>query len=422
MDKLIIRGGKKLAGEVEVSGAKNASLPIMAAALLSSRKTVLKNVPFLKDIDTMVKLLEHFGAKVTRSADSSLEIEPGELTGSTAPYEVVATMRASVCVLGPLLARLGRAEVSHPGGCVIGPRPIDLHIKGLRKLGADITVEHGYVKAECGRLRGADIYLGGPFGSTVLGTANIMMAASLADGVTIIENAACEPEIADLGRFLIKMGVGIDGLGSHTVRIRGRKKLQGAVHEVIPDRIEAGTYLAAAAVCGGEVFVRGAVYGHMHAVVDKLEEAGMEILRDENGLRAGAPGKPKALDVTTMPYPGFPTDMQAQFMTLMICSDGISIITERIYPDRFMHVSELLRMGADIIREGERVIVKGGTRLSGAKVMASDLRASAGLVLAGLVADGETEILRIYHLVRGYERMDEKLCALGADVKRASDS
>lgn len=418
MDKLVIRGRKTLRGEVKVSGSKNASLPIMAAALLSPEKTVLRNVPFLKDIDTMAKLLGHLGAKVSRSSDGSMEIEPGTLSFGVAPYEVVSTMRASVCVLGPLLARLGRAEVSHPGGCVIGPRPIDLHIKGLRKLGAGISVEHGYVKAECGRLRGADIYLGGPFGSTVLGTANIMMAASLAEGDTVIEDAACEPEIIDLGNFLIKMGAGIEGLGSHTVKVTGRKALHGAVHDVIPDRIEAGTYLVAAAVSGGEVFVRGAVYGHLHAVVDKLEAAGVSITRDKSGLKAGAHGKLTPLEVTTMPYPGFPTDMQAQFMTLMLCAPGISIITERIYPDRFMHVSELLRMGGDIIREGERVIVKGGAPLSGAKVMASDLRASAGLVLAGLIAEGETEILRIYHLVRGYERMEDKLRGLGADIRR----
>jgi UDP-N-acetylglucosamine 1-carboxyvinyltransferase len=420
MDKLIINGKKKLAGEVVLSGAKNASLPIMAASLLSPEKTVLRNVPFLKDIDTMAKLLRHLGASVSRSPDGSLEIEPGQLTQSRAPYEVVSTMRASVCVLGPLLARLGRAEVSHPGGCVIGPRPIDLHVKGLRKLGALITVEHGYVRAECGRLAGSEVYLGGPFGSTVLGTANIMTAASLAGGVTLIENAACEPEIVDLGNFLISMGAEIDGLGSHTVRIRGKKKLRGAVHNVIPDRIEAGTYMVAAAVCGGDVFLKNAVYGHMHAVIDKLESAGLKITCDNNGIRARAPGKLQPVDATTMPYPGFPTDMQAQIMTLMLAADGISIITERIYPDRFMHVSELLRMGADIIREGERAIVKGGARLSGAKVMASDLRASAGLVLAGLMAEGETEILRIYHLARGYERMDEKLRALGADVKTVS--
>ncbi len=418
MDKLVIRGRKTLRGEVKVSGSKNASLPIMAAALLSSEKTVLRNVPFLKDIDTMAKLLGHLGAKVSRSSDGSMEIEPGTLSLSIAPYEVVSTMRASVCVLGPLLARLGRAEVSHPGGCVIGPRPIDLHIKGLRKLGAVISVEHGYVKAECGRLRGGDIYLGGPFGSTVLGTANVMMAAALAEGDTVIENAACEPEIIDLGNFLIKMGACIEGLGSHTVKIKGRKVLHGAVHDVIPDRIEAGTYLVAGAVSGGGVFVRGAVYCHLHAVVDKLEAAGARITRDSSGLKAEAPGKLMPLDVTTMPYPGFPTDMQAQFMTLMLAASGISIITERIYPDRFMHVSELLRMGGDIIREGERVIVKGGAPLSGAKVMASDLRASAGLVLAGLIAEGETEILRIYHLVRGYERMEDKLRGLGADIKR----
>ncbi len=420
MDKLIITGRKTLNGEVRISGSKNASLPIMAAALLSPEKTVLNNVPFLKDIETMSALLRHLGAGVSRSGDS-LEIEPGELSESKAPYEVVSTMRASVCVLGPLIARLGTAEVSHPGGCVIGPRPIDLHLKGLRKLGAEISVEHGYVKARCSGLRGADVYLGGPFGSTVLGTANIMMAASLADGVTVIENAACEPEIADLGNFLIKMGADIEGLGSHTVRILGKKKLRGAVHDVIPDRIEAGTYLVAAAVAGGDVFVRGAVRGHLHAVVDKLEDAGVQITGDVNGLRVRGGKKIKALDVTTMPYPGFPTDMQAQFMTLMLCADGISILTERIYPDRFMHVSELLRMGADIIREGERVIVKGGPGLSGAKVMASDLRASAGLVLAGLIAEGETEILRLYHLVRGYERMEEKLSALGADIRVGRD-
>ena len=418
MDKLVIRGGVKLEGVIDIGGSKNAALPIMAAALLSAGKSVLKNVPRLTDVDTMMNLLNYLGANSWRGAEGELIIEGAGVNKTVAPYELVSTMRASISVLGPLLARMGRANVSHPGGCVIGPRPIDLHIKGLRKLGADISVEHGYVVAAGEKLKGADIYLGGPFGSTVLGTANVMTAAVLAEGVTRIENAACEPEIVDLAQFLCKMGARIEGAGTHIVKISGVARLNGAEHEVISDRIETGTHIIAAAITGGDVLLRGAVYEHIGAVADKLEQANVCITRQDEGLRVSAEGGLTPVDVVTMPYPGFPTDMQAQMMTLMLCADGISVITERIYPDRFMHVSELLRMGADIMRENERVIVRGGRRLSGAKVMASDLRASAALVLAGLVAEGETEISRVYHLDRGYERMEEKLSSAGADIKR----
>ncbi len=418
MDKLVIRGGVKLEGVIDIGGSKNAALPIMAAALLSAGKSVLKNVPRLTDVDTMMNLLNYLGANSWRGAEGELIIEGAGVNKTVAPYELVSTMRASISVLGPLLARMGRANVSHPGGCVIGPRPIDLHIKGLRKLGANISIEHGYVVAAGEKLKGADIYLGGPFGSTVLGTANVMTAAVLAEGITRIENAACEPEIVDLAEFLCKMGARIEGAGTHIVKISGVARLNGAEHEIIPDRVETGTHIIAAAITRGDVLLRGAVYEHIGAVADKLEQANVRITRQDDGLRVSAGGGLTPVDVVTMPYPGFPTDMQAQMMTLMLCADGISVITERIYPDRFMHVSELLRMGADIMRESERVIVRGGRRLSGAKVMASDLRASAALVLAGLVAEGETEISRVYHLDRGYERMEEKLSSAGADIKR----
>ena len=345
-------------------------------------------------------------------------IDTTDLNSFIAPYELVSTMRASICVLGPLLARFGKANVSHPGGCVIGPRPIDLHIKGLKKLGANILIEGGYVTAEVDKLKGNELFMGGPFGSTVLGTANCMMAATLAKGVTTIENAACEPEISDLAEFLKKMGAKIEGAGTHIVRIEGVQNLKGAEHTIIPDRIEAGTYMVAGAITGGNIVIEGAIFEHMQAVVDKLEEAGARIKREDGLMKVDMPNELRAVDVTTMPYPGFPTDMQAQMLTLMLAANGIGIITERIYPDRFMHVSELLRMGADIIREGARIIVKGGTKLSGAPVMASDLRASASLILAGLIANGKTEVSRVYHLDRGYEEIDNKLRGIGADIVR----
>ncbi len=418
MDKIVIKGGNRLTGSVKVSGAKNSSLPILAATLLAPGVSIIKNVPNLRDIATMLKILSSLGARIKRNDNGEVAVDTSEVNNHVAPYELVSTMRASICVLGPLLARFGKADVSHPGGCVIGLRPIDLHIKGLRKLGARITIDRGYVLAKAEELRGTNIFLGGPFGYTVLGTANVMMAATLAKGVTTIENAACEPEIVDLAEFLNKMGARIRGAGTHMVRIEGVRELKPAEHRIIPDRIEAGTYMIAGAITGDSVLVEGAIFEHTQALVDKLEEAGVGISKENSDIRIRAAEKLRTVDITTMPYPGFPSDMQAQMMTLMLAADGISVITERIYPDRFMHVSELLRMGANIIREGARVIVKGGTALSGAPLMASDLRASAALVLAGLIADGETEISRVYHLDRGYERIDEKLSALGADINR----
>jgi len=421
MDKIIITGGQRLKGTVKLSGAKNAALPIMAAALLPEGKSVIDNVPFLKDVKTMVGILKVLGAKADFS-DNRLTIEAEGPLSSLAPYELVRTMRASVCVLGPLLARLGRAKVAHPGGCVIGPRPIDLHLKGLRKLGAKIEIEHGYIVAEAENgLKGNEIYLAGTFGSSVLGTANVMMAATLAKGITIIEGAACEPEIVDLANFLRGMGANISGAGTHRLRIEGVKELHGTEHSLILDRIEAGTHLIGGAITGGDVTLKGARFEHLQAVVDKLEETGVEITRMEDGLRVKATGTLKSVDVTTLPYPGFPTDIQAQMMVLLTVAEGIGVISERIYPDRFMHVSELLRMGAHILREGPRAIVKGRTKLSGAPVMASDLRASAALILAGLVAEGETEVSRVYHLDRGYERIEEKLSRLGANIRRVAE-
>lgn len=423
MDKIVVNGGVKLAGKVRISGAKNAALPILAATLLSEGKTVLRGIPRLRDVDTMLAILRSLGTKIVWDKKGELIIDSRNLSSNVAPYELVSTMRASVCVLGPLLARCGRAKVAHPGGCVIGLRPIDLHLKGLRALGARIDIEHGYIVARSRkRLVGGDVYLGGSFGSTVLGTANVMMAATLAEGETMIENAACEPEIVDLACFLAKMGAKISGAGTHLIRIKGVKKLSGASHRVIPDRIEGGTYLIAGAITGGEVFVENCKYGYLQAAVDKLREAGVKVERKGAGLVVAAKrGYLKAVDVTTFPFPGFPTDMQAQIMALMLTARGISVITEKVYPDRFMHASELLRMGASIIREGPRVIVKGGVCLSGAQVMASDLRASAALILAGLTAEGKTEISRIYHLDRGYERIDEKLRKLGARIERIKE-
>ncbi|MCD5401608.1 UDP-N-acetylglucosamine 1-carboxyvinyltransferase [candidate division NPL-UPA2 bacterium] len=421
MDKIIITGGQRLRGTVKLSGAKNAALPIMAAALLIEDKSVIKNVPFLRDVETMADILKVLGAEVNFS-DNRLTIEPEGSLNPLTPYELVRTMRASVCVLGPLLARLGKAKVAHPGGCVIGPRPIDLHLKGLRKLGAKIEVEHGYIVAEAKEgLKGNEIYLAGTFGSSVLGTANVMMAATLAKGKTVIEGAACEPEIVDLANFLKGMGAKIAGAGTHCVKIEGVKELKGGEHSLIPDRIEAGTYLIGGAITGGEIALKGAHFEHLQAVIDKLEEMGVEVSRIKEGLQVKAPATLRAVDVTTLPYPGFPTDIQAQMTVLLTVAEGIGVITEKIYPDRFMHISELLRMGAHIMKEGPRVIIKGRTKLSGAPVMASDLRASAALILAGLVAEGETEVSRVYHLDRGYEKIEKKLSQLGAKIRRVEE-
>lgn len=419
MDKLIIQGGKRLKGIVTVHGAKNSALPLLAATLLTDEPSVLTNVPTtLLDIQTMVRVLKSLGVTVAVEADR-IRVHPDRYEGWEAPYKFVSTMRASVCVLGPLLAKQKKARVSLPGGCVIGPRPIDLHLKGLRAIGAEIILDHGYVSARAKVLKGNHVYLGGAFGSSVLATANVVMAATLAKGTTIIEDAACEPELVDLTHFLIEMGAKIQGVGSKVLEIEGVKSLHGAEHAIIPDRIEAGTYLFAGAITGGDVTIRHAREEHLGAVIDKVREGGVRVTHVKEGLRVQTHRSLRPIDVTTLPYPGFPTDLQAQAMALMTVTDGISIITEKIYPDRFMHVSELARMGAQIVLEGPSAIVKGVRQLSGAPVMASDLRASAALVLAGLVAKGKTEVTRIYHLERGYEQMEDKLGTLGANVRRA---
>ena len=422
MDKIVVQGGRKLKGEVRISGAKNAVLPLMAAALLTEEPSQIENVPNLQDVQTMIKLLRVLGAKVHYS-DHILEVKPGRDLKLVAPYHLVSTMRASFCVLGSMLARLGEAKVSLPGGCVIGPRPIDLHLKGLEGLGSTISIEHGYVVARAKNgLCGSDIFLGGKFGSSVLATANVLMAATLARGTTYIENAACEPELVDLANFLIKMGANIKGHGSHLIEIKGVRKLRGARHTVISDRIEAGTFMVAGAmVKGSDVLVRDCCPEHIMAVIDKLSQAGIAIKKGRTTVRVRRNGTLKTLDITTLPYPGFPTDLQAQMMALTTVAPGISVITEKIYPDRFIHVSELNRMGCKIFLEGASAIIHGVVRLSGAPVMASDLRASAALILAGLAAEGTTEVRRVYHLDRGYEQIEKKLSSLGAVIRREKE-
>ncbi|MDP8292971.1 MAG: UDP-N-acetylglucosamine 1-carboxyvinyltransferase [Candidatus Orphnella occulta] len=418
MDKLIIEGPTRLSGDVRIDGAKNAALPIMVACLLSEGKSVIKGVPQLSDVYTMCKILRVVGAKVNFS-DGTLEISPGAYTGNTAAYSYVSTMRASICILGPLLVRQLYAKVSLPGGCIIGPRPINIHTKGLSALGADIKVEHGYLIAKTRGLKGNTVYLGGTFGSSVLATANVMMAATLAKGKTIIEYAACEPEIVDLAEFLIKMGAKIKGHRTHTIEIEGVKRLRGATHKIIPDRIEAATYMIAACATKGDITVRGANINHLGALIDILTEAGAVITKKPNSaIRVRASRRLNTIGLATLPYPGFPTDLQAQLMALMAVSNGIAIITEKIYPERFMHVGELNRMGAQISLEGDSAIIRGVKNLSGAEVMASDLRASAALVIGGLIAKGKTTISRIYHLDRGYKDMEKKLSLLGAKIKR----
>lgn len=416
----MIKGGVPLRGEVTISGAKNAVLPIMAATLLTDEPCVIRRVPKLSDVEFMGQILTSLGAKVGFDGDR-LRVQAERIRG-VGDYELIRKMRGSICIMGPLLGRLRKATVSLPGGCVIGARPIDLHLKGFEALGAKISIEGGYVHARAKRLAGADLFLGGRAGCTVLGTANVMMAAVLADGVTIIESAACEPEVVDLAIFLNSMGARVQGAGSPTMTITGVKKLHGAEHEVIPDRIEAATYAIAAAATNGEVTLLGARADHMHAVLDKLREAGVKVERNGSALTVRRNGRLKPVDITTLPYAGFPTDVQAQMMVLMALTQGISIITERIFEARFMHVSELARLGADIAIEGPSAIVKGGKPLSGAPVMASDLRASAALVIAGLAAHGTTEVKRVYHLDRGYENIDGKLRQLGARIQRAEES
>lgn len=420
MESLLIKGGIPLHGEVTISGAKNAVLPIMAATLLTSETCVIRRVPRLSDVTFMGQILSSLGAEVKFEGDV-LTVRAARILG-IGDYDLIRKMRGSVCILGPLLARLHKARVSMPGGCVIGSRPIDLHLKGLQALGAKVTIQAGYVLVSASKLNGADLFLGGRAGPTVLGTANVMMAAALADGVTIIESAACEPEVMDLANFLNAMGAKIAGAGSPTITITGVKTLHGAEHEVIPDRIEAATFAIAAAVTNGEITLRGARPEHMHAVLDKLREAGVRVERTGTTVTLRRGGRLKPVDITTLPYAGFPTDAQAQMTVLMALTPGISIITERIFESRFMHVSELARLGADIAIEGPSAIVRGGRPLSGAPIMASDLRASAALVLAGLVAKGKTLVKRIYHLDRGYENIDEKLRSLGARIERVEET
>jgi len=420
MDKLIIEGQVKLKGEVTISGAKNAVLPIMAATLLTDDACVIKGVPDLRDTNTMVRILRSLG-KGVEFDKGVLAITALKHASYIADYKLVSTMRASFCVLGPLLGKLKKAKVSLPGGCIIGVRPVDLHLKGIRALGADISIDSGYIFAKADKLKGAHIYLGGVYGSSVLATDNVMMAAVLARGKTVIEAAACEPEVVDLAEFLIKMGAKIKGQGTPTVEIEGVKSLHGATHTIIPDRIEAGTMILAALITKGDILIKNVSLRHLGALIDKLEEAGARMVKGDNFLHVRYRKPLNAVNITTLPYPGFPTDMQAQMMSLMSVTPGITIVTEKIYPDRFMHVSELNRMGAHIQREGPHAIVEGVERLSGAPVMASDLRASASLALAGLAAYGKTSISRIYHLERGYERIEEKLEKLGARVRREKE-
>src|SRR6267154_1038537 len=415
MDSLLIKGGVPLHGEVTISGAKNAVLPIMAATLLTSEPCVIRRAPDLSDVKFMGQILASLGAQVSVDV-VTIKVQAKKIK-EVGDYDLIRKMRGSVCILGPLLGRLKKAVVSLPGGCIIGARPINLHLKGFEALGAKIKIEAGYIRASARRLVGAELFLGGRAGSTVLGTANVMLAATLAEGVTIIESAACEPEVVDLANFLNAMGAKIHGAGSPTLTITGVNELHGAEHEVIPDRIEAATYALAAAATDGEVTLLGARPDHMHAILDKMRDIGVKVERRGTALTVSRNGRLKPVDITTLPYAGFPTDAQAQMMVLMTLTPGLSIITERIFESRFMHVSELARLGADIAIEGPSAIVKGGGALSGAPIMASDLRASAALVIAGLAARGTTEVKRVYHIDRGYENLDGKLRQLGARIE-----
>jgi UDP-N-acetylglucosamine 1-carboxyvinyltransferase len=419
MDKLLIRGGRQLHGEVRISGAKNAALPELCATLLTADAVTLQNVPRLQDVATMLKLIRNMGVSAERSDDGTVSIDSSKLSSPEAPYELVKTMRASVLALGPLLARFGEATVSLPGGCAIGSRPVDQHIKGLQAMGAEIVVEHGYMIAKLPkgreRLRGASITTDMV---TVTGTENFLMAASLAEGETILENAAQEPEISDLAEMLIKMGAKIEGHGSSRIRIQGVDKLHGCTHRVVADRIEAGTFLCAVAATGGDVVLRHGRADHLEAVIDKLREAGASVAAVEDGIHLHSQGRLVAQSFRTTEYPGFPTDMQAQFMALNAISEGPSKVTETIFENRFMHVNELVRLGANIQIDGKFAVIEGVEKLSGAIVMATDLRASASLVIAGLVAEGETIVDRIYHLDRGYDQMENKLRGIGADIER----
>ncbi|MDP6046910.1 MAG: UDP-N-acetylglucosamine 1-carboxyvinyltransferase [Phycisphaerae bacterium] len=421
MDKFVIRGGERLTGSVRISGSKNAALPLLAASLLTEGPSVFSDVPDLADVRFMSDLMAGLGTEISRDEQGRIHVCVTDESKSLAEYEIVRKMRASICVLGPLLAKRKKARVSMPGGCSFGLRPVDLHVRGLCALGATIELDEGYIVAKADHLRGAEIFLGGPFGSTVLGTANVMMAACLAEGQTIIESAACEPEIEDLANYLIAAGANITGAGTPRITIEGVEKLTGAEHRVIPDRIEAGTFMVAAAITNGDVTLENVNLRHMLAVVDKLREIGVIVTANGSNATVSSSRHLEPADVTTQPYPGFPTDVQAQLIALLCLSDGNSVITEKIYPERFMHVAELLRMGADIRKEGPTAIVTGVKHLIGAPVMASDLRASAALVLAGLVARGETTVKRIYHVDRGYERIEDKLNKLGANIRRLKE-
>jgi len=420
MDKLIIEGEKPLKGEVKISGSKNAALPIMAATLLTDEPCTIRNVPHLRDTATMLELLETLGKSVEMIGNKVTIISNGKLN-HVADYKLVSTMRGSFCVLGPLLTKLKKAKVSLPGGCVIGIRPVDLHLKGLHALGAKMEIENGYVNAHARTLKGTHVYLGGMFGSSVLATANVLMAAVLAKGETVIESAACEPEVENLTSFLISMGAKIKGKGGHRLTVTGVNKLKGTNFKIIPDRIEAGTYILMAAATKSSITLKGGCFSHLMVLVDKLNQAGVRVKSIGDQIHVEPKRTIHPIGITTHPYPGFPTDLQAQFMAFMSVTPGVSVITDKIYPDRFMHIAELNRMGANIRRDGANAVVQGIKKLYGAPVMASDLRASAALIIAGLAAKGRTEINRMYHLERGYESLDEKLKALGAKVYREKE-
>ncbi|MDD3250618.1 MAG: UDP-N-acetylglucosamine 1-carboxyvinyltransferase [Smithellaceae bacterium] len=413
MDKIVISGGRPLHGDVQISGAKNAALPVLTAALLTGEPCTFSNIPNLADIKTACKLLSNMGVEIEGAG--TVKISAEKITNSIAPYDLVKTMRASILVLGPLVARTGRARVSMPGGCAIGARPVNLHIKALQDMGATVDLQGGYIEARADRLKGADIYFDLP---TVTGTENIMMAATLAEGTTVLNNAAREPEIVNLAEVLAGMGAKISGAGTDVITVTGVPELSGTEAAIIPDRIEAGTFMIAAGITGGEINVLGCIPQHLEALINKLRDAGMNIQPIEEGLRVAAGSKITSVDVTTLPHPGFPTDLQAQIMAYLCVGSGLSVITETVFENRFMHVSELRRMGADITIQGSSAVVRGVPELNGAQTMATDLRASASLILAALVARGETEISRVYHIDRGYENIEKKFSALGADIKR----
>ena len=421
MDIFRICGGNPLHGKVKVSGSKNSALPLFAASLLTEEETILENVPDLSDVNFMAEILTELGAKVIRISSNSWSIIPSSIV-HYAPYELVRKMRASICLLGPLVARLKRAEIPMPGGCVIGNRPIDLHVRALEALGAKVQLSGGVVKVDGKNISGNSVFIGGRHGSTVTGTANALMLAVLTPGSTVLEGCACEPEITDLCRMLESMGANIQGIGSHLLKIEGVDKLSGCKHRVIPDRIEAGTYILAGAITGGELTIEGIDFGHMGSFLDLLKTSGVSLVPQNQSIISSVPTSLKPLEVVTLPFPGFPTDLQAQMCALASITDGLSVITERVYPSRFMHVPELLRMGAHISIEGSSAIIRGAKKLTGAPVMASDLRASAALILAGLAAEGETWVQRIYHLDRGYEKFEHKLQKLGAKVERLPES